>query len=166
MSPLDETKPGNPFVFLPFLSALCDTVMDSSRRAYLCLFLSPSLPSDLIRGQWAGKKRVVVGGFSHPLGGGGVKGESELGGCMWGASHNSVSSPADKPDHCGNNRTIIGCAYSCTQRNGTNEALTRASANDQICPVEIQIKCPRSPASPHSGWVNSLMRLREAAACC
>lgn len=65
---------------------------------------------------------------------GGVKGESALGWVsMWGASHNSVFPPADKPDHRGNNRTIIGCAYSCAQRNGANEALTRASANDQIC---------------------------------
>lgn len=59
-----------------FLSALCDTVMDSSHRAYLCLFLSPSLPSDLIRGQWAGKKQRGgwgVGAGSAIRGGGGQR---------------------------------------------------------------------------------------------
>lgn len=38
-------------------SALRDSVMDSSHRADLRLLLPPSLPPELIRGQWAGKKQ-------------------------------------------------------------------------------------------------------------
>lgn len=117
LSPLDEPKPGNPFVFLPFLSALCDTVMGSSHRAYLCLFLSPSLPSELIRGQWAGKQAAggrKVGGLANH--GGSKVSLQQAGGACSGGNCDSAFSEAHKPDHRGNNGTIMGCAYSCAQR--------------------------------------------------
>lgn len=115
-----------------FLSALCDTVMDSSHRAYLCLFLPPSLPSDLIRGQWAGKEQQggERRGFRPTVGGSKVS--LQQAGAHVGATM-TVSSSAHKAGHRGNSGTIIGCTSSCAQRIGANEVLTRASTNDQVC---------------------------------
>lgn len=125
--PLDEPKPGNPFVLQPFLSARCDTAVDPSHRAYLGLFLSPSLPSELIRGQWAGKKNSRGGKGGGPSRPRGLKGALQQAGvdCRVG-NRGSVFSEAHGPDRCGNNGTIIGCTYSCSQRIDANEVLTRA----------------------------------------
>lgn len=144
LSPLDEPKPGNPFVFLPFSFSffsfylLC--VIPSWTRPIERISASPSLHQRPVGGGWGGGGGGGGGSANHW--GSKVSLQQARGACR-GGNRDSVFSEAHKPDHRGNNGTIIGCAYSCAQRISANEVLTRARANDP----------PTAPPAPQSGWV-------------
>lgn len=114
-------------------AALRDSVMDSSHRADLRLLLPPSLPPELIRGQWAGKKQQG-GGRRGWLAGG-----SRRLGRLW------LCQTDDG--------TVISCC--CAQRIGANEVLTSAIANDPTsrsasAPPHLLLESGDSQAqSPH-----------------
>lgn len=92
-------------------SALRDSVMDSSHRADLrLLLLPPSLPPELIRSQWAGKKQRGGGGGRQA----GVGVGSRWLGRLWFCQTDDG--------------TVISCC--CAQRIGANEVLTSAIANN------------------------------------